>query len=106
MINRVKHLVDHPPESRRLDEYFIVEAYCNGYVVTFETALMIERQLEHCPALRWIEFRDVFGSRHRVLSLHVYHIGESTPQTREAMRRFEKLREKEGESDEKDSDFS
>ena len=102
MINRVKHLVDHPPESTRLSEYYVVEAYCNGYVVTFETALMIERRLEHCPALHWIEFRDVFGSRHRILSHHVYHIGESTPETRAMMRRFERLREKEEESDEKE----
>jgi hypothetical protein len=81
------------PEAART-EWYELDAY-ETYIVTFETALYVERQLERLPEPRWIEFRDVFGARHRIKTSYVGRFAESTPASRAAKRAFDRARQKE-----------
>jgi hypothetical protein len=100
MVNRIQHLVDRQAEQPQTDEYYEIEIMCYPTLqVSFATALYIERCLDHMPRARWIEFRDLLGARHRVLSDWVYAIRESTPAVRAAERAFKRARDKEEEGD-------
>lgn len=87
-----------PPEY---SEYYLVEAYGETYAVSLETVLQIEHVLDRCGEPGWMEFRDLFGARHRMMAKHVYRISQSTVETRKAYRAFERARKKE-ERDDKD----
>jgi hypothetical protein len=87
---------NQPPEEApeaTLAEWYEMDAW-ETYIVTFETVLHVERQLERLPEPRWIEFRDVFGARHRIKATSVSRFEESTPAARAAKRAFERAREK------------
>lgn len=101
MVNRIRHLVDEPRESAAYDEFYEIEGVCDTYIVPYYTALAIERQLDRVPHPMWVEFRDLFGARHRIPGHHVLRISESTPAIREAARAFERARkqERKGDSD-------
>ena len=89
MVNRVRVLFE---EDVRENEYFEIETLMETFLVTQTTALNVERALDRVPAPVWIEFHDLFGERHRVISWHVQRIAETTPVTREAWRVFRQLR--------------
>lgn len=94
MGTRLQYLLGQLPEATSYTDYFEVEAAYDTYIVAFSTALALERQLESCSDNTWIEFRDVFGARHRVPARCLYRISESTPATRAAVREFERARRK------------
>jgi hypothetical protein len=86
-----------PPEEART-EWYEVDAHLT-YVVTLETALFIERQLDRLPEPHWLEFRDVFGARHRIRAHSVSRFTESTPAARAAIRAFLRARRLEEEAE-------
>lgn len=86
-----------PPEEAQA-EWYEVDAY-ETYIVTLETALYIERQLDRLPEPHWLEFRDVFGARHRIKAHSVGRFTESTPAVRAAKRAFERARRLEEEAE-------
>lgn len=88
MVNRLRYLLGAVPEPTSYTDYFEVEALGDTYVVPLSTALAIERQLERCAMNEWLEFRDVFGARHRLPAWYVYRVTESTTETRAAVREF------------------
>jgi hypothetical protein len=102
MVNRIKHLLGECEETTKtkLTDYQLVETLNDVYVVELATALDIERQLEKAVESSWLEFRDVFGARHRVLARFIYQITESTQEIRAAWRAFRKAREDEAKEDE------
>jgi hypothetical protein len=57
--------------------------------------LDFERQRDQPGKPRGIEFRDVFGARHRTKAQYFNRITESTPETRAALREFRRARRNE-----------
>jgi hypothetical protein len=102
MVNRLQYLLGPTPEATSYTDYYLVETLSDTFVVPLSTALAIERQLDKASTPDWLEFRDVFGARHRVLALCVYRISECTRETRAALRAFRQARKEE----EKDDPFS
>lgn len=101
MGNRLRHFMEEPSGRPEYDEYYQVEAHGDSYIVSLETVLQIERALNRCGEPGWMEFRDLFGARHRMMVRHIYRISESTIEFRAAFRAFERARKKE-ERDDKD----
>lgn len=66
-------------------DYFEVESLGGTYIVPLSTALAIERALARAATPDWVEFRDVFGTQHRMPALCVYRIAECRPETRAAL---------------------
>jgi hypothetical protein len=99
MGNRLKYLMEESSGPREYDQYYQVEAYGDTYIVSLETVLLIERALNRCGEPGWMEFRDLFGARHRMMVRHIYRISESTIEARTAFRAFERARKKEERAD-------
>ena len=95
VINRLHYLQGEAPGATSYTDYYLVETLSGTFVVALATAFAIERALDRAATPDWLEFRDVFGARHRVLALCVYRITECTRETRAAMRAFEQARRKE-----------
>jgi hypothetical protein len=90
MINRLQHLLGEPREVVSFTDFYELEALGDTYIVALGTVLAIERQLDQSATPDWLEFRDVFGARHRFPARCVYRITESTRATRAALRAFRK----------------
>lgn len=105
MVNRLQYLMGEVPEPTAYTDYYEVEALGDTYIVPLSTALAIERQLERCGTTEWLEFRDVFGARHRLPARYVYRITESTRATRAALREFRKVMREERKDDEPLAEF-
>jgi hypothetical protein len=100
MLNRLKHLLGACEETTKFTDSYEVEALGDTYIVELATALAIERHLDKAGEAVWVEFRDAFGPRHRVLARYVYRLTESTRETRAALRAFWKARRNEDKEDE------
>jgi len=100
MVNRLKYILGEVPDPTAYTDFYEVEALGDTYIVPLSTALAIERQLDSCGVLEWLEFRDVFGARHRLPARYVYRIRESTRATRAALREFRKTLRAEQKEDE------
>src|ERR1043166_2393285 len=96
MVNRLQHLMGIVPEATQYTDYYEIEAIGDTFIVALSTVLYVERQLDQCDIAGWVEFRDVFGARHRLPARCIYRITESTRETRAAVRAFEKVRRDEG----------
>jgi hypothetical protein len=103
IIERLRDLLDEHPDAV-LDEYVEVEARMCTYVVAFDAAVRVKRELDLFPQPEWIEFMDQFGAKQCVRSQDIYRISESTPRTRAAMRTFVRARQKEEKADEQPLD--
>jgi hypothetical protein len=57
-------------------DYFQVDVVGTRYIVPYSTARLIEIHLEAASINTWLEFRDVFGARHRIPARWVYGISE------------------------------
>jgi hypothetical protein len=100
MVNRLQYILDEIPDPTAYTDYYEVEALGDTYIVPLSTALAIERQLDTYGVLEWLEFRDVFGARHRVPARYVYRIRESTRATRAVLHEFRKTLRAEQKEDE------
>ena len=100
MVNRLQYLMGQVPEPTSYTDYYEIEALGETYIVPLSTALAIERQLDSCTTREWLEFRAVFGARHRLPARCVYRITESTRATRAALREFRKAMREERKEDE------
>jgi hypothetical protein len=94
MIDRLADLLELRPDAI-VDEYFELEARGYTYVVTFDTAVRVQRGIEQYPQPDWVEFTDLFGAKQCVRSQDFYRISESTSQTRAAVRTFLRERQQE-----------
>ena len=99
MVNRLQHLLGAIPGATSYTDYYEVRAFGVTYIVPLSTALGIERQLDQPGERAWLEFRDVFGARHRLTAGCIYRISESTRETRAAVRAFDRAMEKEEKDD-------
>ena len=90
MINRLQHLLGEPLEALSFTDFYELEALGDTYIVALGTVLAIQRQLDKGATPDCLEFRDVFGARHRLPARCVYRITESTRTTRAALRAFRK----------------
>ena len=103
MINRLQYLLGEIPEPTSYTDYYEVEALGETYIVPLSTAHVIERELEKSAVTDWLEFRDVFGARHRLPARYVYRVSESTRATRAVLRQSRQtMREQEQEDEEED----
>jgi hypothetical protein len=92
-MNRLKDYFGDPPEpDERYDDYFVIGTVRCSYAVSQDTAIEIERWLDHQPPPRWVVFRDLAGSRHRILADHINRVTESTAAQRAADRAFDRAR--------------
>ena len=89
VLDRMQYLMGTRPEAMFTD-FYELEALGTCYIVSLATALYVERELDRWRAPVWIEFRDVFGARHRLPARCIYRITESTRATRAAVRAFQK----------------
>lgn len=105
MVNRLQYLPGNVPEPTSYTDYYEIDALGETYIVPLSTALAIERQLERSSATDWLEFRDVFGARHRLPARYVYRITESTRATRAALREFRKAMREERKDDDPLAEF-
>ncbi len=99
IIERLRDLLDERPGAV-LDEFVEVEARMYTYIVAFDAAVGVKRELDRFPQPEWIDFVDQFGARQCVRSQDVVRISESTPKTRASMRAFIRARQQEEKSDE------
>ncbi len=99
MVNRLKELLEQPPDPERDDDFFEVETDQDLFAVSRETAVEVERRLDQLPPPRWVVFRDLTGARHRVLAARVHRVSESTASQRAARRAFFRARRLEDKAD-------
>lgn len=78
MMNRLRYLPGMTREAMRYTDFYELEALGDTYTVALGTVLAIERQLDQVTTPEWIEFRDVFGVRHRLPARCVYRITVSS----------------------------
>jgi hypothetical protein len=90
MINRLQNLPlpGITEEATSYTDFYELEALGDTYIVSLGTVLAVGRQLDKSVTPEWLEFRDVFGARHRLPARCVYRITESTRATRAAVRAF------------------
>ena len=102
MINRLQNLSlpGITEEATSYTDFYELEAFGDTYIVSLGTVLGVERQLDKGASPEWLEFRDVFGARHRLPARCVYRITESTRATRAAVRAFRKSLREEATEDE------
>jgi hypothetical protein len=99
-MNRLRDYFGDPPEpDGRDDDYFMIGCRGMSLAVTRETAVEVERWLDHQPPPRWVVFNDLAGSRHRILTEYIYRITESTAAQRAADREFDRARRLEEKKD-------
>jgi hypothetical protein len=98
-MNRLADFLCDPQEPERVDDFFEIETQNGWFAVSYATALDVERSLDQRPAPRWIEFRDLSGSRHRLLARLVSRISENTAAQRTADRQFQRARRLEEKQD-------
>jgi hypothetical protein len=96
MINRLQYVLDVNPETISYTDFYELEALGDTHIVSLGTVLAIERQLDQRATPECLEFRDVFGARHRLPARCVYRITESTRATRAAVRAFRQATREEG----------
>lgn len=100
MVNRIEQYLNKAESPASTTDYWWVETRESGYFVSARTARSIERRLEREPVPRWIVFRDLHGARHRILTVSVRMISESTAAQRQAARALRRaLREERGEEE-------
>src|SRR5687768_1450494 len=98
-MNRLEDFLRDPQEPEGCDDYFEIETEQGWFAVSCATALDVEQSLDQRPTPRWIEFRDLSGSRHRVLARLVSRISENTAVQRAADRQFRRARRLEEKQD-------
>ena len=98
-MNRLKDFFNDPPEPESQDDYFEIEKRYRIFAVSRQTAGEIERTLDQLPQPRWVVFRDLNGSQHRVLAESITRISESTAAQRAADRAFDRARRLEDKQD-------
>jgi hypothetical protein len=98
-MNRLKDFFNDPQEPESQDDFYVVEKRYGSFAVSRQTAVEIERVLDQSPPPRWVVFRDLNGSRHRVLVEHISRISESTAEQRAADRAFDRARRLEDKRD-------
>lgn len=98
-MNRILAYLREPGERRPPGDYFVVAGLFGTFYVTPETARAVERSLDRVLARRWLVFRDLSGSRIRVLRVQVTGVYESTAEQRRTDREFYRALAEEGEAD-------
>ncbi len=98
-MNRLEDLFRDSPEPEREDDYYLIETHCDAFAVSMATAVEVERWLDHQPPPRWVVFRSLMGSRHRLLTSYIYHVQECTAAQRAASREFHRARKLENKKD-------
>lgn len=86
-----------PDEAVLYPDYFYLATKDWSYTVSREMARHIERELRR-PLARWIVFVDIAGARVRVRSRMILALEQSSPETRDAWRKFRAERGREEES--------
>ena len=98
-MNRLKDFLETPRAPESHDDFYELECRWETFVISMETAMAVERQLDQLPPPTWIVFQSLTGARHRVLLAHVTRISQSTAAQRSAARAFERARELEEKKD-------
>jgi hypothetical protein len=98
-MNRIQAYLREPEERRPGGDYFVVSGLFGTFYVTADTARAVERSLDRVLAPRWLVFRDLSGSRIRVLRRQVQGVYESTAAQRRTDREFYRSLAEESESD-------
>jgi hypothetical protein len=103
-MNRIwKYLNEEKPDEEQpvARDYWVVRCYGSSWHVRTPQAMRIKRVLERRWKPKWLEFRDVAGSRIRVRTSHVFGMYECTEKQRAKDRRHNRYLENEEKADEK-----
>ena len=98
-MNRLEDLFQEPTPEEPEGDFYTVETRCDSFAVTGATAEEVERALDVKPAPRWLQFTDLSGARHRVLTRLVERVSECTAAQRAASRAFRRARRLEDKAD-------
>ncbi len=98
-MNRIKAYFEEPEEQVPVGDYYVVSGTFGIVYVTEETARVLEKELDRIFPARWLVFRDISGSRVRVLRSEVRCVSECTAAQRRADRAFYRALENESEAD-------
>ena len=98
-MNRLKDFLDPLPEPEGTDDYFLIETGHDTFAVARDTVDDVVCQLDVRPAVRWVTFRDLAATWHRVLAADVYRFSECTAAQRAAARAFWRARRLEEKAD-------
>jgi len=99
MTNRLQDLFGDPPEPEWTHDYFVVGTQRGTIMVSRETAIEVERWLDHQPPPRWVVLHDLSGSRHRIMTALIFNVSESTAAQRAKDREFDRARRLEEKKD-------
>ena len=99
MHNRLEDLFRDSSEPEGTPDYFVVGTTRGAIVVSRETAIDVERWLDHQPPPRWVVFHDLSGSRHRIMTALICNVTESTAAQRAKDREFDRARRLEEKKD-------
>ncbi|HKG91952.1 MAG TPA: hypothetical protein VKA84_08685 [Gemmatimonadaceae bacterium] len=98
-MNRLKEFLNEPPEDTPPDDFWVVTGDCGFFYVSEHTAHEIGCALDEQTPPKWLNFRDLSGSRVRVKSRQVDSIYEVTASQRAAERQFHRARKLEQKAD-------
>ena len=100
-MNRVKESLEDRgrPSQPEAGSYFVVNARCDTFYVSPETAARLGRALDRRWRPRWLKFVDVTGARVWLHAAQVESISESTETQRSNDRAFHHARRKEDAAD-------
>ena len=98
-MNRLKDYFGDSPAPEPKDDFYVIVIRYTHFVVSRDTAMMIEVALDEDLPPRWVEFCDLSGSRHRVLTEQITRVSESTADQRAADRAFDRARRLEEKQD-------
>lgn len=98
-MNRIMAYLAQPEERRPRGDYYVVAGFSGSFYVSAQVAGAVERALDRVWGGRWLVFRDLSGSRIRILRRQVFGVFESTAEQRAKDRAFFRSLDRESEAD-------
>jgi hypothetical protein len=98
-MNRLKDQFEESQDGEQAGDFWEIETRDNYFVISRDVARAVERTLCRMPFPRWVVFRVLSGSRHRVRAHSIDRISESTAVQRAASRAFFRARRLEDKAD-------
>ena len=100
-MNRLKQYLgsEEPQRPEGEGDYWVVETRTTYWIVSYETARVVERTLNRLWRPRWIAFYDVSGGRRAVPVATIEAVFESTAAQRAQRRAFERGLQREAQAE-------
>lgn len=74
MTYKTRQIRDERFKPWQYTDFYHVETFTGSYVVSMAAAAHVERRLETCTDLEWIDFFDLSGTRQRIQARHITRV--------------------------------